>query len=125
MDFMTSLKLSNDNETEKPKEHSKRQSNHSLTNDQNLIQQDGFDESLDPEDDPAHANNRERRNPLPPRFEFFIQFLLQSINFFLDFNVHKKNVLVEILFVITMKMVLNKESIHQLKYLIFKQIQVL
>jgi hypothetical protein len=68
MDFMTTLKISNDNENEKPKDRSdnhKRPSNGS--NDQILFQQDGLDEQLDPEDDPSHANYRERRNPLPPR----------------------------------------------------------
>ncbi len=70
MDFMTSLNISNDNEHEKSKErfdnnNNKRQSNGN--NDQILFQQDVIDEPLDSEDDPAHANYRERRNPLPPR----------------------------------------------------------
>jgi len=59
MDFMTSLKISN---------NTKHQYNeNSLNNDQNLVQQDDIDEQLNPEDDPTHANYRERRNPLPPR----------------------------------------------------------
>ncbi len=64
MDFMTTLNIANDNENDKPKEN-KRQSNGN--NDQIIFQQDSFDEPLDSEDDPTHANYRERRNPLPPR----------------------------------------------------------
>jgi hypothetical protein len=77
MDFMTSLKISNDNENEKGKErydnnNNKRQYNgNSLNNDQIIYQQDGIDEQLNPEDDPSHANYRERRNPLPPRYVIF------------------------------------------------------
>ena len=91
MDFMTSLKISNVSENEKPKErddkrrynneqyndppnttnNSNYQVHHSLNNnnyhDQIIFQQDGIDEQLDSEDDPSHANYRERRNPLPPR----------------------------------------------------------
>ena len=89
MDFMTSLKLSNDTEPEKSKERNdnvKRRynneqydggintnyqsyysSNNNNYNDQIAFQQDGIDEQLDPEDDPSHINYRERRNPLPPR----------------------------------------------------------
>ncbi len=61
MDFMTSLKISN---------NTKRQYNEnlSLNNDENIIQQDEIDEQLNPEDDPTHVNYRERRNPLPPRY---------------------------------------------------------
>lgn len=67
MDFMTTLKISNDTENEKPV---KRQSNGNnlFHNDQIVFQQDEIDEQLNPEDDPSHANYRERRNPLPPRF---------------------------------------------------------
>jgi len=75
MDFMTSLKISNDNENEKPKEHNTKrqyngnnQSHYSLNNDQIIFEQDSIDEQLNPEDDPSHANYRERRNPLPPRY---------------------------------------------------------
>ena len=32
------------------------------------FQPDGLSEPLESEDDPSHANYRERRNPLPPRF---------------------------------------------------------
>jgi hypothetical protein len=83
MDFMTSLKLSNVNENEKPKERNDKRrynndtnttnnfdyhsSNNNNYNDQIIFQQDGIDEQLDAEDDPSHANYRERRNPLPPR----------------------------------------------------------
>lgn len=97
MDFMTSLKLSNDNENEKPKErhdNNKRRNNneqyngthstnknttqihHSLNNNNynETVQQDEIDEQLDPEDDPSQANYRERRNPLPPRLVFFMFF---------------------------------------------------
>ncbi|CAF3400706.1 unnamed protein product [Rotaria socialis] len=94
MDFMTSLKLSNDNENEKSKEghdnHKRRfhneqnngtnstnkinsQPHYSLNNNNNnyneTVQQDETDEQIDPEDDPSHANHRERRNPLPPRLQ--------------------------------------------------------
>jgi hypothetical protein len=70
MDFMTTLKISNDTETEKPKERPRRPNeatNPSYYNEQIFFQQDGIDEQLDPEDDPSHVNYRERRNPLPPR----------------------------------------------------------
>ncbi|CAF0984640.1 unnamed protein product [Rotaria sp. Silwood1] len=92
MDFMTSLKLSNDNENEKSKErydNNKRRYNNEQYNGTNttnktnsqihyslnnnnyndIVQQDDIDEQLDPEDDPSHANYRERRNPLPPRLQ--------------------------------------------------------
>jgi hypothetical protein len=59
MDFMTSLKISN---------NTKRQYNE---NSLNIDQQDEIDEQLNPEDDPTHANYRERRNPLPPRYIHF------------------------------------------------------
>jgi hypothetical protein len=98
MDFMTSLKISNDlkqindNDNQKLKDRNeiKRRNpeqyyktNHSINNttnnsnhyyqsnnstDQITFQQDGINEQLDPEDDPSHSNYRERRNPLPPRF---------------------------------------------------------
>ncbi|CAF2403546.1 unnamed protein product [Rotaria sp. Silwood2] len=93
MDFMTSLKLSNDNENEKFKErydnNNKRrynneqyngtnatnktnfQTHYSLNNNNynDIVQQDEIDEQLDSEDDPSQANYRERRNPLPPRLQ--------------------------------------------------------
>ncbi|CAF1153962.1 unnamed protein product [Rotaria sordida] len=92
MDFMTSLKISNENENEKSKErydnnikrrYNNEQSNgtnkinsqihYPLNNNNNnyndIIQQDDIDEQLDSEDDPSHANYRERRNPLPPRLQ--------------------------------------------------------
>lgn len=98
MDFITSLKISDSNEKEKSKErsdNSKRRYNNeqyngnnsttklnnqpsgSLNNNNNsndIPQQDEIDEQLDPEDDPSHANYRERRNPLPPRFVLFFYF---------------------------------------------------
>lgn len=79
MDFMTTLKISNDNnENEKPV---KRQSNGNT--DQIVLQQEEIDEKLNPEDDPTHANYRERRNPLPPRyFTFQIKTKRQYSNFF-------------------------------------------
>jgi len=91
MDFMTSLKISNDNENEKGKErydnnnnNNKRQYNgNSLNNDQIIYQQDGIDEQLNPEDDPSHANYRERRNPLPPRYFILFFFHFKSINLLL------------------------------------------
>jgi hypothetical protein len=94
MDFMTSLKLSDDNDNKKDKlkernENNKRRYNNNeqyyppikannshyslnnnssnVYNDQIVFQQDGINEQLDPEDDPSQANYRERRNPLPPR----------------------------------------------------------
>ncbi|CAF3725532.1 unnamed protein product [Adineta steineri] len=90
MDFMTTLKISNVTENEKPKERNDKrrynndtnstnntnyQSHHTLNNNNNnyngqiIFHQDGIDEQLDPEDDPSHANYRERRNPLPPRLQ--------------------------------------------------------
>jgi hypothetical protein len=105
MDFMTSLKLSNDNDNENENEkfkerhdnHKRRfhneqyngtnstnkinsQPHYSLNNNNNNynepVQQDEIDEQIDPEDDPSHANHRERRNPLPPRFVgFFFSYL--------------------------------------------------
>lgn len=65
MDFITTLKISNDNEHEKPKENlSKRLSNEQINTN---LDQDGFDEQDESEDDPSQTNQRERRNPLPPR----------------------------------------------------------
>ena len=79
---MTSLNLSTENENEKAKEradnHQKRQytennpTHYASNNEQVLFQQDDLDEPLDPEDDPTHANYRERRNPLPPRYVLYI-----------------------------------------------------
>jgi hypothetical protein len=87
MDFMTSLKLSNanDNDTVKERNEKRRYNNdvnatnnskyptHSAMNnnyptDQITFQQEGVDEGEDLEDDSTHANHRERRNPLPPRY---------------------------------------------------------
>ncbi|UJR20757.1 hypothetical protein I4U23_023875 [Adineta vaga] len=86
MDFMSSLKIADVNENEKPKErpdkrrfnnethttnHQPHQTlnNNNNYNDQIIFQQDGIDEQIDCEDDSTHANHRERRNPLPPRLQ--------------------------------------------------------
>ncbi|CAF1526720.1 unnamed protein product [Adineta ricciae] len=98
MDFMPSWKNSNetkatnDNENQKVKERSENKrrnppeqhhkanngihaanSNYYFQNnnhaEQITFQQDGLYGPVDPEDDPSHANYRERRNPLPPRLQ--------------------------------------------------------
>lgn len=98
MDFMTTLKISNDtkpivdNDNQKlkdryepkrrnPEQYHKTNNGHNNTMnnsnhyyqmnnypDQIVFQQDGINEQLDSEDDPSHSNYRERRNPLPPRY---------------------------------------------------------
>lgn len=77
MDFITTLKISNDNESDKSKERvdntssKQQQQQQRPSNGHNQVHaqdQDGLDEQLDEvEDDPTQANQRERRNPLPPR----------------------------------------------------------
>lgn len=80
MDFITTLKISNDNESDKNKERIDVSSKQRPSNGHNQVQvqeqdQDGFDEQIDEsEDDPTQANQRERRNPLPPRWIFIFQF---------------------------------------------------
>ncbi|CAF0792830.1 unnamed protein product [Adineta ricciae] len=90
MDFMSTLKIADsNNENEKSKErfdkrrynnepnttnHSNYQPHYPInnthsSNDQVSFQQDGIDEQGDFDDDPTHANHRERRNPLPPRLQ--------------------------------------------------------
>lgn len=75
MDFITTLKISNDNESDKNKERIDVSSKQRPSNGHNQVQvqeqdQDGFDEQIDEsEDDPTQANQRERRNPLPPRLQ--------------------------------------------------------
>lgn len=106
MDFMTSLKLSDDHEKGKERpvttkrrsnndqnyqttktstsithtNSSNHQSNYSFNNnhnnyapgaygDQITFEQEGVADLPDGEDDPSHANHRERRNPLPPRLQ--------------------------------------------------------
>ena len=89
MDFMTSLNLSNVNEDDKVKERTEKRrynndvhatnnsnypthhavnNNNNYPHDQITFHHDGVDETEELEDDPAHANHRERRNPLPPRY---------------------------------------------------------
>lgn len=75
MDFLPLNKIPSDEiEVDKPKDF-KRQSNgnnsisHSVENEVNVFEQDGFDEPSDYDDDPTHGNHRERRNPLPPRLD--------------------------------------------------------
>jgi hypothetical protein len=98
MDFMTSLKISNDtkqtidndnqklkdryeNKRRNPEQYYKTNNGINTTNnsnhyyhtnnytDQITFQPDGINDQLDPEDDPSHSNFRERRNPLPPRLQ--------------------------------------------------------
>jgi len=80
MDFITTLKISNDNESDKSKERvdntsskQQQQQQQRPSNGHNQVHaqdQDGLDEQLDEvEDDPTQANQRERRNPLPPRLQ--------------------------------------------------------
>ena len=91
MDFMTSFHISNDNEKSKERNnnYTRRRINneqynstnttnksnystlYSLNNNNNcndLLQQDEIDGQFEPDEDFSHANHRERRNPLPPRY---------------------------------------------------------
>ena len=51
--------------------------NKSASTDPSVFQQDAVPEQADSEEDPSHANLRERRNPLPPRCVVIL--LIESI----------------------------------------------